>query len=101
MRRREFLTASAGLAVLPGLVRAQSKPCPPPAVNVGGGSSVTTSCGPGAAPGWFTALSHKQWLAPLRNSLAAVIDPLATSQPNVADSGHPSIINAWTGMGAD
>lgn len=48
MKRRDFLWTSAGLtgAFLPELVRAQSRPCPPPSLAVGGGGSTSTSCNP-------------------------------------------------------
>jgi len=47
MKRREFIAGTAGLigSVLPGIGRAQSKPCPPDRVQVAGGTSVSTSCG--------------------------------------------------------
>lgn len=50
MKRRDFLKTSAGFAgvVLPGLGLSQVKPCPPPTLSAGGGTSVSTPC---AAPG--------------------------------------------------
>src|SRR5512141_945878 len=47
MKRRQFLASSATLAgaLVPVLGRAQSTPCPPPSVSVGGGSSATAACG--------------------------------------------------------
>lgn len=46
MKRRDVLIASAGLAgsLLPGFLRAQSRPCPPPTFGVQGGQSQTTAC---------------------------------------------------------
>lgn len=51
MKRRDFLTASAGLAATGAFQQvawAQSPPCPPPALNVAGGSSTEQTCGAGA-----------------------------------------------------
>jgi hypothetical protein len=47
MKRRDFLVTSAGLAgaaALPSVGFGQTKPCPPPSLSAGGGTSVTTSC---------------------------------------------------------
>ena len=51
MKRRDFLSASAGLAslTLPGLLRAQSLPCPPVTIGVDGGQPVSTDCTPATA----------------------------------------------------
>jgi hypothetical protein len=56
MKRRDFLTGSAGLAgaLLPMVGRTQSKPCPPPSLGVSGGTSATTGCAVGgAAADWI------------------------------------------------
>ena len=47
MKRRDFLIESAGVAgaLLPGLSWAQAKPCPPPSLTAGSGTTVTSSCG--------------------------------------------------------
>lgn len=67
MKRREFLVASAGLAVsvLPAVSRGQTKPCGPAAVAAQGGTAVESSCGvvPGAAPSWFLAQPERTWKA--------------------------------------
>jgi hypothetical protein len=46
MKRRDFLLASSTLAaaVTPGLLRAQTRPCPPGRIEVEGGTSATTAC---------------------------------------------------------
>jgi hypothetical protein len=46
MKRRDFLVASAGVAgaAIPG-VGFTATPCPPPSLNVAGGSSAATPCG--------------------------------------------------------
>jgi len=46
MKRREAILATAGLAasMISGLARA-AKPCPPPQVDLAGGTSATTTCG--------------------------------------------------------
>jgi len=54
IKRREFLISAASLAGvgLPAICQAASKPCPPAALSVTGGSATTASCGssPGALP---------------------------------------------------
>lgn len=64
MKRRQFLIASAGVvgSTLPLIGRAQSKPCPPPLVEQAGGQSVTTTCGDGSAPAWFTSQAERTWV---------------------------------------
>ncbi len=46
MKRREFLQASAGLAstLVPGILVAQTKPCPPGSFSASGGTLVTDQC---------------------------------------------------------
>src|SRR4249920_2162082 len=46
MKRRDFLKATASVtgAVLPAVSFGQSKPCPPPSLQVQGGTSASTSC---------------------------------------------------------
>ena len=58
MKRRQFLI-SAGLtgALLPLVARAQSKPCPPETLSVGGGSSTRSVCDQGDAEADWVARS--------------------------------------------
>lgn len=51
MKRRDLLIASAGLAssLIPGLGRAQARPCPPPMFGVQGGQTANTACVAGNA----------------------------------------------------
>jgi hypothetical protein len=59
MKRRDFLvtTASVAGAAIPGIGFGQAKPCPPPGVNLGGGTSATTPCAtPTAAADWQTRI---------------------------------------------
>ncbi len=46
MKRRDFLRASASLtgAVIPAAAWSQTKPCPPPALSVQGGTASSTGC---------------------------------------------------------
>ncbi len=46
MQRRDFLVATGGLvaASLSAGALAQVSPCPPPSLNVAGGTSATTPC---------------------------------------------------------
>lgn len=55
MRRREFLTYTAGLAgaVVPPSLLAQAKPCAPPSVSATGGTTVQTPCGIGSQADWL------------------------------------------------
>ncbi len=108
MKRRQFLTTTAGAAgvMLTGLARGQTKPCPPSTLSVQGGSSATTTCttqNQTGAPAWFLEQRHERWTTPVSNWLGAsdVKDPLATTAPNSGTTGHAAIITAWTGMGAD
>jgi hypothetical protein len=54
MKRREFLTATAGLAgaALPTFALGQTRPCPPAEVSVTGGSLIRSSCGTDAESDW-------------------------------------------------
>lgn len=55
MKRRDFLvtTASVAGAAIPGIGFGQAKPCPPPGVSMGGGTSASTPCAtPTAAADW-------------------------------------------------
>lgn len=54
----------------------------------------------GSAPAWFTAAANKQWVTPLSNTLAAVIDPLANTT-NKATTGHHSIVDTYNGLMVD
>ncbi len=52
MKRREFLWTSAGAAagdLIPSLSQGQVRPCPPPALQVAGGTSASTACGASSA----------------------------------------------------
>lgn len=57
MKRREFLSASAGVAglLVHGVARSQSKPCPPPAIGVTGGGTTQVSCGSEDLSAWVPA----------------------------------------------
>jgi hypothetical protein len=56
MKRRDFLaTAALAGAGVPALLRAASRPCPPPTLAVQGGQSVSTPCG--------NANANADWLA--------------------------------------
>lgn len=63
MRRRDFLTASAGLigAALPGISRSQQAlPCPPPQLSVEGGEGSVTACfGEDAEADWQRRISGR------------------------------------------
>ncbi len=54
MRRREFISRSAGLVGLmaAGPVLSQVRPCPPGTLSASGGTSVQVSCGTGDLPSW-------------------------------------------------
>lgn len=72
MKRRDFLLSSVGVAgvVLPTLGRGQNRPCPPPSVNVSGGTSATTPCGSASAEADWLARSTGQgvvWAHDFRN----------------------------------
>jgi hypothetical protein len=70
MKRRDFLTAAATAgfagAIGPRLARG-AVPCPPPALSVAGGQSVSTACtsasNGGAAPTWWKNLAPGNWAA--------------------------------------
>lgn len=57
MKRREFLTGSASLAglITYGVARAQTQPCPPPALGVAGGGTASATCASGDLPAWVPA----------------------------------------------
>lgn len=54
MKRREFLSVSAGLAgfVMQGPARSQGKPCPPPTLSVSGGGATQSTCASAELPSW-------------------------------------------------
>lgn len=62
MKRRDFLTSSAGLglagAIFPILGRAQGRPCPPSPLSVSGGSTAVSSCNPADAEADWIARSN-------------------------------------------
>ncbi|MDH4071868.1 MAG: hypothetical protein OEV41_02045, partial [Gammaproteobacteria bacterium] len=63
MKRRDFIIASASVVgAVPILARGQSIPCPPSVLNVIGGQSVTTACGPSSVPGWFANQAERTWI---------------------------------------
>ncbi|MDH4071869.1 MAG: hypothetical protein OEV41_02050 [Gammaproteobacteria bacterium] len=59
MKRRDFLIVSAGLAgALPRVGLSQTSPCPPPQLNVLGGTSVSSTCPAGdAEQDWQSRIS--------------------------------------------
>ncbi len=60
MKRRDFLVTTAAVAgaAVPIVGLGQSKPCPPPGVSAGGGSSASTACaGPSAAADWAARIA--------------------------------------------
>lgn len=68
MKRREFLTASLGVAglSLPALGRGQDRACGPGFVGAAGGSATTLACGTasgGSAPAWFKNMADRAWVA--------------------------------------
>jgi hypothetical protein len=72
MKRREFLVTSAftGIA-LPTIGFSQTKPCPPPSLNVAGGTSSTTACVKGSAESDWVARSTAPgvvWAHDFRNA---------------------------------
>lgn len=60
MKRRDFLVTTATVAgvAIPGIGFGQAKPCPPPGLSMGGGTSATTPCAsPSAAADWAARIS--------------------------------------------
>lgn len=57
MKRREFLSVSAGVAglLVHGVARSESKPCPPPTIGIQGGGVTEVSCGTEDLPSWVPA----------------------------------------------
>lgn len=99
MKRREFLSAATGLAgwMVHDLALSQSRPCPPPALGVIGGTSAETRCGVAGAPPWFEALSDKTWSAipgTVTGTLRAARDPNGKGDPL-------GIVDAWCGATVD
>jgi hypothetical protein len=54
-----------------------------------------------SVPSWFNALGHKQWAAPVTNTIQSVLDPMATTTNIGAASGPSGIIRAYTGALCD
>ena len=55
MKRRDFLVTTATMAgaAIPVIGLGQTRPCPPPSMGAGGGTSATTPCStPSAAADW-------------------------------------------------
>jgi hypothetical protein len=66
MKRREFLTTSSmGIAsvLVPSVIRAQQRPCPPPSLSVAGDTATSTCVAEstGEAPAWFTSQAVRSW----------------------------------------
>ena len=60
MKRRDFLVTTAAMAgaAVPVVGLGQSRPCPPPGVSAGGGTSASTACaGPSAAADWAARIA--------------------------------------------
>ena len=60
MKRRDFLVTTATMAgaAIPGVGFGQSKPCPPPGMDMAGGTSTTTTCAtPSVAADWTARIS--------------------------------------------
>ena len=93
MKRREFLSASAGVAglLLNGVARSQSKPCPPGTTSVRGGSSVQTACPSGNLPSWVP-VTIGQWVAIATSNTIASVQPSPTPAGN---TGTASVTDAW------
>lgn len=55
MKRRDFLTSSVALAgsAVPMLASAAARPCPPPTLNVAGGTAATGPCATGNESDWL------------------------------------------------
>jgi hypothetical protein len=93
MKRRDFLVGVGGAfgTIVPSIVRAQSKPCPPPLLSIGGGESLATQCPAGVAPEWFLRQAVNTWSTP-------VINTIASQAPSPQPAGnHQAICGAWTG----
>ena len=99
MKRRDFLTATAGLAgtMLPVVTRGQSKPCPPELIGVNGGQTLTTACSTsGPAPAWFAALPEGQWAEVAGRVGGRIFDVKPSPLPG-GSLGIVSVTGAWTG----
>lgn len=100
MKRREFIAGTAGLigSVLPVIGRAQNKPCPPPALQISGGSSLSTVCAAPPAtgsPAWMSGKSINEWFEIPSTSLSSVEPKLDSLQRGF--TGPRSKIDAWCG----
>lgn len=77
MNRRNFLLRGAlgslGVRAFVGR-EAQALPCPPPSIQVSGGTQVSTQCGsaPGTVPAWLQGKDAFQWLPLPSTKLASV-----------------------------
>jgi hypothetical protein len=93
MKRREFLAqSSVGVAgaLLPALLRAEPKPCPPPTLSVGSGT-VTSTCvaeATGPAPAWFGSQAVRSWktVAGSATVKACMYSPFLTVSGNYGNS---------------
>lgn len=98
MKRREFIASTAGLigAGLPLGLRAEDKPCPPTALQVGGGTSVSTVCQPASqTPAWLKGKPLYEWFEIPGTSVSSV-EPRVDSLQR-GGTGPRSKIEAWCG----
>lgn len=106
MKRRDFLAASSlGVAgsLLPGVLHAQQKPCPPPSLSMTSGSAVTASCGDtpaGPAPAWFANLTARSWttVAHAATVKACFYTPFLSTSGNY---GNGNFFDDYSGAAVD
>lgn len=103
MKRRDFLLkGSAGVigVAAAGAVYGQAKPCPPPMLEVEGGTRAETSC---SMPNWFAEQAEKTWVAVAGGSGFGSAWQNGARQTDVKPSNHgdygvfANLGYCWTG----
>lgn len=99
MKRRDFLvkTTVALTSAIPLISRGQERPCPPPAMQVSGGTSVVTACSTpvdAGAPSWLDGRGVHEWFQIPGTKLSSCPP---TGSPFNGISGPSSKISAWCG----
>ena len=98
MKRRDFFVAASSTVLGAALSRARAAtPCPPPSVSIAGGGQASTSCTPGTAPAWYTAMQDATWGTVAATANVAAVAP----SPSPGGDGQAGVMTAWCGGSVD
>lgn len=102
MKRRDFLAGTVGVAGVlgQGMVLGAAKPCPPPGLSIGGGSSASTTCTATVGPAMQVVLTSPltQTLAPFTFGQAFRMGDIPSGSYVAANIGNfqADVKNRWS-----